>query len=140
MAAQTYDSGPAPGYDSDAPSGWLEFAAIVMFSVGFYRIIEAIAYFANSRKLNDVTGGLFSSHTWAWGAWDLLIALAAILAGMSIMSGGRFGRWIGYIWAILVIVQGFALINLTPWYSFAMIALAAFVIYGLASNPRNVTS
>ena len=70
----------------------------------------------------------------------LLIALAAILAGMSIMSGGRFGRWIGYIWAILVIVQGFALINLTPWYSFAMIALAAFVIYGLASNPRNVTS
>src|SRR5262249_25770331 len=137
---QTYDTGSAPVYQSDEPSGWLGFAAIVMFAVGFFRIIEAIAYFANSHKLNDVTGGLFSSPTWAWGAWDLLIALTAILAGISIMSGGRFGRWIGYIWAILVIVQGFALINLTPWFSFVMIALAGFVIYGLASNPRNATS
>ena len=125
-------------YDSDEPSGWLAFAAIVMFSVGFFRIIEAIAYFSKSHKLNDVTNGLFSSHTWAWGAWDLLIALTAILAGISIMSGGRVGRWVGYIWAVLVIVQGFAVVNLTPWFSFLMIGLAGFVIYGLASNPRQV--
>jgi hypothetical protein len=123
-------------YDDTEPSGWLGFAAIVMFSVGFFRIIEAIAFFSKSHKLNDLTNGLFSNHTWAWGAWDLLIALTAILAGMSILSGGRVGRWVGYIWAILVIVQGFAVVNLTPWFSFLMIGLAAFVIYGLASNPR----
>jgi len=117
-------------------SGWLTFAAIVMLSVGFYRIIEAIAYFANSHKLNDLTSGLFSDHLWAWGIWDLLIAAAAIGAGLSLMAGGRFGRWIGYIWAVLVIVQAFTIIDLTPWFSFMMIGLAGFVIYGLASNPR----
>jgi hypothetical protein len=52
------------------------------------------------------------------------------------MSGGRVGRWIGYIWAVLVIVQAFTIVNLTPWYSLLSIALAGFVIYGIASHPR----
>ena len=125
-------------YD-ERSSGWLGFAAIIMFAVGFFRIIEAISFFANSHKLNNLTNGLFSDHASAWGAWDLLIAVTAIVAGTSIMAGGRFGRWIGYTWAVLVIVQGFAVVNLTPWFAFLMIALAGFVIYGLASNPRQVT-
>src|SRR4051794_9650621 len=103
-------------------SGWLTFAAVVMFSIGFYRIIEAITYFANSHKLNDLTNGLFSNHLWAWGVWDLLIAGTAILAGMSLVSGGRFGRWIGYIWGVLVIVQAFTIVNLAPWFALLMIA------------------
>jgi len=127
VSTQTYDEGE---------SGWLEFAAIVLFAVGFFRIISAIAYFANSHKLNDLTNGLFSSHNWAWGVWDLIIAAAAILAGLSILAGGGFGRVIGYIWAVLVIVQGFTIIGLAPWYAAASITVAVLVAYGLATTPR----
>jgi hypothetical protein len=123
-------------YASDEPSGWLEFAAIVMFAVGFFRIISAIAYFANSYKLNNLTNGLFSSHTWAWGLWDLLIAALALLAGSSILAGGGFGRVFGYIFGVLVIVQGFAVIGLAPWYAAFSIVLGVLVVYGLASSPR----
>jgi hypothetical protein len=123
-------------YASDEPSGWLEFAAIVMFAVGFFRIISAITYFANSYKLNNLTNGLFSSHNWAWGLWDLLIALLAILAGSSILAGGGFGRVFGYIFGVLVIVQGFAVIGLAPWYAAFSIILGTLVVYGLASSPR----
>jgi hypothetical protein len=42
----------------------------------------------------------------------------------------------GYIWAILVIVQGFAVIGIAPWYAALSIALAMFVIYGIARSPR----
>lgn len=52
----------------DGRAGWIEFAAVVMFAVAFFRIIEAIAYFSKSHKLNDLSGGFFSSHVWAWGA------------------------------------------------------------------------
>jgi hypothetical protein len=128
MSTQSYD---------DRGSGWLGFAAIVMFAVGFFRIISAIAFFADSHKLNDLTNGLFSSHTWAWGLWDLLIAAAAIIAGLSILGGGGFGRVIGYIWAVLVIVQSFTIINIAPWYGALSITVAALVIYGLASSPRD---
>ena len=97
-------------------SGWLEFAAVVLFAIGFFRIISAIAYFANSYKLNNLTHGLFSGHNWAWGVWDLMIATAAIIAGMSVLAGGGFGRVFGYIAGVLMIVQGFTVINLAPWY------------------------
>ena len=65
----------------DGRSGWIDFSAVVLFAVAFYRIIEAIAYFSKSHKLNDLSGGFFSSHVWGWGAWDLAIALLALFAG-----------------------------------------------------------
>jgi hypothetical protein len=39
-------------YEARGQSGWTEFVAVVMFGVGFFRIISAIAEFSNSRKLN----------------------------------------------------------------------------------------
>ena len=116
-------------------SGWLEFAAVVLFAIGFFRIISAITYFANSYKLNNFTNGLFSGHNWAWGVWDLLIAAAAIIAGMSVLAGREFGRVFGYIAGVLVIVHGFTVINLAPWYGATAIVVGVLVIYGLAATP-----
>ena len=79
-------------------SGWTGFAAVVLYAVGFFRIIEAISYFANSHKINNLTGGLFGGQNWAWGLWDLLIAVVAIMAASSVLKGGVFGRLIGYFW------------------------------------------
>ena len=59
---------------SENSSGWVTFAAIMMFAVAFLRIVTAISYFAKSHKVNDLSQGLFSNHVWAWGAWDLAIA------------------------------------------------------------------
>ena len=115
-----------------AKSGWTMFAAIVMFSVGFFRIISGISYLSDSHKVNDFTLGLFGDNLWAWGIWDLGIAALALWAGYSLLGGGSFGRVVAYIWAILVIVNSFLIIGIAPWFAFAMIALAVFVIYGLA--------
>jgi hypothetical protein len=117
-------------------SGWIEFTAILMFAVAFFRVISAIAYFADSYKIENLTNGLFSSHSWAWGVWDILIAAVAILAGLSLLGGGEFGRVIGYVWAVLVIVQGFVVIAIAPWYAALAITLAVLVVYGLASTHR----
>jgi hypothetical protein len=114
--------------------GWVTFAAIVMFAVGFLRIISAISYFADSHKINELSNGLFSSHLWAWGIWDLIVAVLALYAGYSLLGGGGFGRVVAYIWGVLVIVQGFLTIGVAPWFSAAMIALAALVVFGLAST------
>jgi hypothetical protein len=121
-------------------SGWLEFAAVMMFAVAFFRIISAIAYFANSNKIDNLSNGLFSSHLWAWGAWDLIIAVLAIFAGLSLLGGGGFGRVIGYIFGILVMVQGFTVLNIAPWYGAIAVTVGILVIYGLARTPRGATS
>jgi hypothetical protein len=117
-------------------TGWVTFAAIVMLSVGFFRILSGISYLSNSHKINNFTLGLFGDNMWAWGIWDLIIAGVALWAGYSLLGGGAFGRWVAYIWAILVIVQSFTIMWIAPWFAAMMIALAIFVIYGLAASPE----
>jgi hypothetical protein len=116
-------------------TGWIMLAAIVMFSVGVYRVLSGISYLANSDKINDFTAGFFGDNMWAWGIWDLAIAVIAIWAAFSLLSGGEFGRVIAYLWAILVIVNSFLIIGIAPWFAAAMITLAVLVVYGLASTP-----
>jgi hypothetical protein len=125
-------------YDDRGVSGWTEFVAVVMFAVGFFRVISAITYFSNSHKLNDLTNGLFSSHLWAWGVWDLLVAAAAILGGLSLLGGGGFGRVLGYVFGVLLVVESLAIIGIAPWLGAALIALGVLVIYGVAQTPREV--
>ncbi|HSF62338.1 MAG TPA: hypothetical protein VLA69_11635 [Gaiellaceae bacterium] len=117
-------------------SGWTMFAAVVLFSVGFLRIISGISYLSDSNKVNDLTLGLFGDSLWAWGIWDLGIAAVALYAGYSLLGGGTFGRVVAYLWAVLVIVNSFLIIGYAPWFAFAMIALAVLVVYGLASSPQ----
>ena len=124
---------------SERRSGWMTFAAVVLFAVGFLRIISGISYFKHSVAINNLTQGSFHSDLWAWGVWDICIAVLAVLAGLALLGGvgfltPSFGRVVAYVWAILVIVQGFMLIGQAPWYSAAMIAVAVLLIYGLASQ------
>jgi hypothetical protein len=121
---------------------WLTFAAVVMFSVGVLRIISAIYYFADSARINNsIALGAFSDNLFLWGIWDLLIGVLAIWAGYSLLSGNMFGRVVGYLWAMLVIVQSFMIIGVAPWFATSMLVLASFVIYGLAvsSDYREAT-
>src|SRR5438477_9651514 len=114
--------------------GWLRFAAVVMISVGCLRVISAIYYFADSSRVNDVSGGAFSHHLVVWGVWDLLIAAFALTAGLSVLRGRELGFVLGYGFAGLVIVQSFLILAAAPWFGFASLILAFLVIHALAIN------
>jgi hypothetical protein len=114
--------------------GWLTFAAVTMLAVGFMRVISAISYFADSHKVNDLSNGLFGGQIFWWGIWDLAIAGLAIWAGYSLLNGRTAGRVIGYIWAIVVLMESFLLLGQAPWFGFAAILLAMLVVYALSST------
>jgi len=114
--------------------GWIMFAAVILYAVGFLRIITAISYFANSHRINQFANGLFDTNLWVWGLWDLLIAAAALYGGWSLVNGGEFGRIVAYAWGVLVIVNSFLMFNLDPWYAAASMALGILVIYGVARS------
>lgn len=120
---------------AEKTSGWTGFAAVVLYAVGFFRIISAISYFANSHKINNLTGGLFGGQNWAWGLWDLLIAVLAIMAGSSLLKGRVFGRLMGYVWGVVVIVQSLVIVGYAPWFAALSIALAIAVLYGVGVAP-----
>jgi hypothetical protein len=116
--------------------GWLTFAAVVMFAVGFMRIISALYYFADSNRVANLTLGAAGDNLWLWGLWDLIVAALALYAGFSLLSGNMFGRVVGYIWAIVVIVQSFLILEYAPWYGAAALTLAVLVVYALSSTSE----
>ena len=58
--------------------------------------------------------------------------MLALWGGWSLLSGNTFGRIIGYIWGGLVLIQSFMILGSSPWFGFASMILAIFVLYGLA--------
>ena len=66
--------------------------------------------------------------------WDLLIALLALWGGFSLFGGNTFGRVIGYIWAILVIIQSFLILGAAPWFGFSALLLATLVLVALSAT------
>jgi len=114
--------------------GWLTFAAVVLISVGFLRVLSAIYYFADSARVVNLTGGAFGGNLFLWGLWDLVIAGLALWGGMSLLSGNTFGRVIGYAWGVLVIVQSFMIISYAPWFGFAALIIAMLVILAISST------
>jgi len=116
-------------------TGWIMFAAIVMFAVGFYRIISGISYLANSNRLNDFSSGILGDNMWLWGLWDLGIAALAIWAAYSLLGGGQYGRVFTYLWGIMVIWNGFLIIGPAPWLALGSITLASLVVWGVATTP-----
>jgi hypothetical protein len=117
-------------------TGWLTFAAVVLFAVAGLRLISGIAYIADSIKVADVSNGLFGDDLFWWGLWDLGIAALAGFAGWSLLNNNPFGRIVGYVWAVVVIIQSFLIITWAPWFAAGTIVLALLVIYALATTEE----
>jgi hypothetical protein len=97
-------------------------------------VLSAIYYFADSARVNNLTAGALGDHLFLWGLWDLLIAALALYAGWSLLGGNTFGRIVGYLWAGVVIINGFLMLSYAPWYGIASLLLAVFVIYALSAT------
>jgi len=55
-----------------------------------------------------------------------------------LLGGGAFGRVMGYIFGVLVLVQGFTVLTIAPWYGALAITVGLLVIYGIARTPPGV--
>src|SRR5215217_7680340 len=99
-------------------SGWLTYAAIMMFVLGGFHILVALSEFANStwaQSRLDIE--VFIPILFIWGIVDLVIGAIAVYAGVSILRGGMFGYIAG-----------------SPVLAVVVIALNALVLYGLVEH------
>jgi hypothetical protein len=111
------------------------FAAIIMFVLGGFHVLLSISEFANSTwVLSRLDIELLIPSLILWGFIDLLIGLIAVYAGRSILSGGKFGWFMGYTFATVGIIRWLFYIPVSPLLAIAIIALDVLVIYGLVKD------
>jgi hypothetical protein len=128
MMGPEADFGP-PGESTG--EGWLLFASIILGIVGALNIIYGIAAISDSSFFVGDTEFILSNlNTWGWVT--LVLGALQLLAAVSIVRGGQFGRWFGIIAASLSVIAALLSIPAYPFWSLAVFAIDLMIIYGLA--------
>ncbi len=129
--SQSTQARDSASVSEDRPSGWLVFAAVMMFGLGTFALMAFLADILNSSWLMDST--LFGARLdWFWyGFFDGLVALGSFYAGYAILTKRGAGFVIGLLFATLSTARWFLLILRAPIWSITMVVLWCLVIYAL---------
>lgn len=117
--------------------GWVFFASIIMFTVGFVNVIEGIvALVKDEYYLVRPNGLVVNIDFTAWG-WALLIfGLLLLFAGYGVMVGQTWARVTGVILAVINAVVNLTFVPAYPIWAIIVITLDVLVIYALAVHGR----
>jgi hypothetical protein len=117
-------------------SGWLLFAAVMIFIAGFHNLIYGVADLDNYSYVVTNVGTVIYQDLDFWG-W-LLIALGCvqIIAAFGILSGNRYARWFAIAVAGLNIISQLAFLSVFPVWSIVLIALDVLVIWALTAHSH----
>ena len=119
-------------YGRGNDGGWLLFAAIMIAIAGVLNVIYGIAAIGDSRFFVEDTRYILSGlNTWGW--ITMFIGVLQLVACVSIVRGGEFGRWFGIVVASLSAIGALLALPGYPFWSLAIFAVDILIIYGLAA-------
>ena len=122
-----YDPSDSLRDDMDRAT-WLEFAAILLFLVGMFNVIDGIAAIRDSKYV--VNQVLFSNlHAWGW--FFLIWGALQICTGFAIYSGAGWAAIVGIVSAFGNAIAQLSWARAYPVWSVAAIVLDVLVIYAL---------
>jgi hypothetical protein len=126
------DSEPVTGW-----VGWVVFAGIVMFAVGFFNVIEGLVALFNQDYYRVTASGLLIHVDYrAWG-WTLVgFGVLLAVAGYGVLVGQTWARVVGVVFAALNAIVNAAFIAAYPVWITLTIALDVIVIYALIVHGR----
>jgi hypothetical protein len=107
------------------------FAAILLLIAGTLNIIYGFGAVGDAHFFVHNTTYVFSSlHTWGW--ITVILGVIEVVAGLSLLSGGAFGRVIGIAAASLGAIGALLSVGgAYPFWSLGIFALCVIVIHGL---------
>jgi hypothetical protein len=111
--------------------GLAMFGGVLLLLLGFFNLLDGIAAVNHSRVFSaNATFVVGDLRAWGWTVIGLAILM--LLAGISVLRGGEWGRWFGVVvLAVNALAQMFV-IPAYPFWSLAIIAIDIVAIYGLA--------
>jgi hypothetical protein len=107
-----------------------------MLIVGGLHVIYAVSEFADHLWVLDKTNGLADTHLWAWGIADAVVAAFLLIAGASLLGGGKFGRVVGLVWISLSAVRWLYWIPAAPLLAVVVLVIDVMIISSLTGNPQ----
>lgn len=131
------DTGPTRG------AGWLSFAGALLILSGGFKIWDALWAFKYDNVIaEEIQTVLFERDPVAWGWMWLVSGIVLIAAGIAVVGGARWAKWIGIAAASVAIILNYSWMFVQPVWSLFTQGVLLAVIYALlvyGGRPNNGT-
>ena len=112
------------------------FAGLVMIIGGAFQALEGLAAVVNDEWLVVRPEYIFAFDLTVWGVIHLLIGLALLVIGVSLLRGQTWARVAGMAVAVISAIMNFVFLPFSPLWAIMIIAVDMLVIWALASYLR----
>jgi hypothetical protein len=112
------------------------FAGLVMIIGGAFQALEGLAAVVNDQWLVVRPEYIFAFDLTVWGVIHLLIGLALLVIGVSLLRGQTWARVAGMAVAVISAIMNFVFLPFSPLWAIMIIAVDVLVIWALASYLR----
>ena len=128
-------------YRGTAWTGWVIFAAAVMFTIGALDIIQGLAALLKDETFLITESGLLVTTNWtAWG-WALIIwGIVLIIVAAALFGGKEWGRWLALVAVVVNMIGQIAWFPAYPLWSLVAIGLGVAVIFALTAGWKGATA
>jgi hypothetical protein len=116
------------------------FAAVMTLIVGFLNLFRGIMGIVHDDVFVKAPHYVFVFNLTSWGWIHLWLGILAIIVGVGLFQVALWARILGLVVAALLILAAFLSIPYYPLWSIVIIALSAFVIWGLCVVRRDEPS
>ena len=113
-------------------TGLVTFAAIALFLVGSFNILDGIVALADDQRFNG--DRLLFGDLSAWGFWWIFIGLLQVWAGSQVMQMKDVGMMMGIAFAGLNAFTQLMFLDVYPAWSIVILVIDFVVIYALATS------
>jgi hypothetical protein len=125
---------PLPGAES---SGWIAFAAILLFINGCFTGFWGLAAVLNDEVVTVGGGaGVVIWDVTAWGWATIVLAVLMVVTAIGLFTGNAAARWMAVIFATLNALVQFAIVTAFPLWAILVIVIDLVILYHLLANWR----
>ena len=119
--------------------GLAVFAGVVMVVGGAFQALEGLAGIVNDKYLVVLPNYLYAFDLTVWGVIHLLVGLALVVIGVSLLRGQTWARVAGIVAAAVAAILNFVWLPIAPLWAIMIIAVDMLVIWALAQYLRQPT-
>ncbi|MGE5229865.1 MAG: hypothetical protein ACM3MJ_09130 [Deltaproteobacteria bacterium] len=111
--------------------GWAATGGILMVIVGGFKAISGVIGLFNDEWLVRGFDAYYFVDISALAWWYLLVGLLLLFAGLAVLNGRAWGRWVGVVAAGVAIISELLWLPIYPVWSILLITMYVFMMIGL---------
>ena len=112
------------------------FAGVAMIIGGAFQALEGLAGIVHDKYLVVAPSTIYAFDLTVWGVIHLLVGLALLVIGVSLLRGQTWARVAGLIVAVISAIMNFVFLPFSPLWAIVIIAVDMLIIWALAAYLR----